>query len=205
MRPERKGQDKMRVDSTCQWGEGRAPRPHPTPSGGTGNPARSLLPSSPRASLSSHRGSKRGARVSGRGRTHIPGVSRLRGSGKRGRRGERCPSVSLWKGSRVQPCLSGNAAADTDPARGAGRSRGGGRAGGRGGGWRLKASGVWGSGPVPGHRPGPSWATLTSRRPARQRAPALSGSGSLHPFPGALSTSTSPPQAWAGSLPPLLG
>lgn len=193
------------MDSTCQWGEGRAPRPHPTPSGGTGNPARSLLPSSPRASLSSHRGSKRGARASGRGRTHIPGVSRLRGSGKRGRRGERCPSVSLWKGSRVQPCLSGNAAADTDPARGAGRSRGGGRAGGGRG--RLETQGLrrLGLRASAGSPSRASWATLTSRRPARQRAPALSGSGSLHPFPGALSTSTSPPQAWAGSLPPLLG
>lgn len=78
---------------------------------------------------------------------------------------------------------------------GAGAARGG------GGGWRLKDSGVWGSGPAPGHRPGASWAPLASRSPARQRAPALSGSGSLHPFPGAPSTSTSPPPPGVGRIP----
>lgn len=150
----RRGKGRLRCEWTVPAGGGRGARyPHPHlwargPGTGAEPP-----PLSPHASLGSHRGSRRGARASGRGHTHIPGVPRLRGSGRRGRRGEQCPSVSLRTGTRVQPCLSGNAAADTDPARGAGRSRGGGRAGG-GGGWSRADGGAWNSGPrrvtVPG-------------------------------------------------------
>lgn len=111
-------------------GEGCAPRPRPRPhpwAGGPGTPRRVPSPG-PRArasALTGNRGVECGPR--GGGRTHIPGVSALRAQ-RRARRGERCPSVSLRTGTGAQLRLSGNAAADADPARGAGRNRGGGRA-----------------------------------------------------------------------------
>lgn len=127
-------------------------------------------------------------------------MPRLRASRRRGRRGEQCPSVSLRTGTRVQPCLSGNAAADTDPARGAGQSRGGGRVGG-GGGWSRADWGAWDSGPrrvtVPG-RPGPPGQQAT-RTPARARARALS---SPDLFTRAFPPPPPPPtQARAGPFP----
>ena len=111
-------------------GEGCAPRPRPRPhpwAGGPGTPRRVPSPG-PRArasALTANRGVECGPR--GGGRTHIPGVSALRAQ-RRARRGERCPSVSLRTGTGAQLRLSGNAAADADPARGAGRNRGGGLA-----------------------------------------------------------------------------
>lgn len=168
----RRGKGRLRCEWTVPAGGGRGARyPHPHLwAGGPGTGAEPP-PLSPHASLGSHRGSRRGARASGRGHTHIPGVPRLRGSGRRGRRGEQCPSVSLRTGTRVQPCLSGNAAADTDPARGAGRSRGGGRAGG-GGGWSRADGGAWDSGPrrvtVPGCLGPPG--QQAPRSPALERA-----------------------------------
>ena len=184
---------------------GRGVRATPTPTSGPGarEPGAEPPPLPPHASLGSHRGSRRGARASGRGRTHIPGMPRLRASRRRGRRREQCPSVSLRTGTRVQPCLSGNAAADTDPARGAGQSRGGGRVGG-GGGWSRADWGAWDSGPlrvtVPG-RPGPPGQQVT-RTHARARArPLLSRSLHSRVPP----TSASPHPGAGRSLPPQLG
>ena len=96
---------------------GREPRAEPPP---FAFPAHSLA-------LTAGRRVERRPRVGVR--THIPGVSALGCSGQSGRcwrREERCPSLSLRTGTGGQrPRLSGNAAADADPARGAGRSWGG--------------------------------------------------------------------------------
>lgn len=176
MRPERKGQDKVLAGGTCRWGRGARHVPTPTPGLGAREPRAESPPAASRARPGAHRRSGRGARASGRGRTHIPGGSALRGSG---RHGERCPSVSLRTRTRAQPCLSGNAAADADPARGAERSRGGGargagaageaRAGRRGapgrGGSRPSTAGAGPARPPP---PVPAPAVAAPRSPPRR-------------------------------------
>lgn len=107
---------------TCRRGEGRTPSPHLHPwNGEPGTPRRAPSGLRPRARWGAHRGSERGAQATGRGRTHIPRASASEAPGGRRGRGERCPSVSLRTGARAQPRLSGDAAADADPARGAGR------------------------------------------------------------------------------------
>lgn len=103
-----------------------SPPPSPPLGWGAGNPAPS--PPSPRARLGAHPGSGRGAQASGSGGALTSLGCPHSGLRRRARLGERCPSVSLRTETRAQPRLSGNAAADADPARGAGRSRGGGRA-----------------------------------------------------------------------------
>lgn len=190
MRPERKGQDKVRAGGTCRWGRGSRHVPTPTPGLGAREPRAEPPPVASCARPGAHRRSGRGARASGRGLTHIPGGSALRDSR---RRGERCPSVSLRTGTRAQPCLSGNAAADADPARGAERSRGGGA---RGAGAAGEArAGRRGSGPRRVSVLGGPRTSTASARLARPPPPV--------PAPAAAAPRT-PPRAWARSLPPLL-
>lgn len=176
-RAERNGQDRVRADGTCRWRRGARLGPTPPLGCGAGNPAPPPLLAFP-ARPAAHRGSGRGARAwVGGALTSL--ASALRSSG---RRGQRCPSVSLRTGTRAQPRLSGNAAADADPARGAERSRGGGRAG---RGRQRRAGGAPGARRppqvfVPG-LPAPSPACAP---PAR--APALSGPAPATAAPRAL-------------------
>lgn len=187
MRPDRKGGRRKR---TLPAGGGgvRAASPSSSPplGWGAGNPAPSPLPWSLRA-LTAKRGVECGPQ--GRGRTHIPGVSALRDQ-QRSWREKRCPSVSLRTGTGAQLRLSGNAAADADPARGAGRSRGGGRArwgderGGGARGWRPSS-----------RSPYPAFAPFArAQRPSRPPTPAAAAP---HPYP--------PPYSAWEDPPPLLG
>lgn len=193
MRPDRKGGRRKR---TLPAGGGgvRAASPSSSPplGWGAGNPAPSPLPWSLRARLVAHREAGRGVRALGSGaHSHPWGVSTPGSAAVAAQLEKRCPSVSLRTGTGAQLRLSGNAAADADPARGAGRSRGGGRA--RGG--ETSGVGVPGAGGQAAGRPTrPLRPSPARNAPSRPPTPAAAAP---HPYP--------PPYSAWEDPPPLLG